>query len=310
MSSLQSFDIPFNGDFSLSGSVTLAARSAFVEGMRTADGNYEYESLDLVFSLENGWKSVAVRIFQFDGQLHATLLANPQGAKVDDIRLALQRILSLDGDGIGFQNLGEVDPIVSDLQKQRPGVRPVLFPTPYEAAARAIIGQRIQVKQAAKIHSAIAKDFGVTMSARGRIVHAFPVPSVLVKLPPIEGLAERKVEQLRSLGAAAADGWLDSTKLRAMATADALDHLQKLAGIGPFSADLILMRGAGHPDVFPATELRLQRAMTVAYKLPSTSDFATLEKIAEGWRPYRSWVGLLLRNSTFITPSGDLWKAP
>jgi 3-methyladenine DNA glycosylase/8-oxoguanine DNA glycosylase len=38
---------------------------------------------------------------------------------------------------------------------------------------------------------------------------------------------------------------------------EALAHLQRLPGIGPFSAQLILIRGAGHPDVFPSDERRL-----------------------------------------------------
>jgi DNA-3-methyladenine glycosylase II len=77
----------------------------------------------------------------------------------------------------------------------------------------------------------------------------------------------------------------------------ALSHLQHLPGIGPFSAELILMRRVGDPDAFPRTELRLQRAMAAAYGLGQKPDLAVLEKIADGWCPYRSWVGLLLRNA-------------
>jgi DNA-3-methyladenine glycosylase II len=310
MMGVQTFDIPFSGDFSLSGSMRLAARASFVDGMRTTEGGDEHDAFDLVFPIENSWQPVAVRVTQVDGKLRGKFLANPEGAKVENVCSELRRIFSLEADGVDFQNVGKRDRVVSDSQLRMPGIRPVLFPTPYEAAARAVIGQRIQVKQAAKIHAAIAKDSGVAMNADGTTVYSFPAPSDLMKLTQVQGLAERKVAQLRLLGAAAAAGWLDSIKLRAMTRQDALVHLQKLAGIGPFSADLILIRGAGDPDAFPASELRLQRAMTVAYKLPGTSDVATFEKIAESWRPYRSWVGLLLRNSTYLTLSGDFSKTP
>ena len=33
--------------------------------------------------------------------------------------------------------------------------------------------------------------------------------------------------------------------------------------------------------------------MAAAYQLGKNPDLVTLERIAEGWRPYRSWVGLL-----------------
>jgi DNA-3-methyladenine glycosylase II len=74
-----------------------------------------------------------------------------------------------------------------------------------------------------------------------------------------------------------------------------LHQLQQLPGIGPFSAQLILVRGAGHPDVFPANEERLHSEMREVYGMPGASA-AELAKLAERWRPYRSWVALLLRS--------------
>lgn len=73
--------------------------------------------------------------------------------------------------------------------------------------------------------------------------------------------------------------------------------LQKLPGIGPFSAELIMLRGAGDADAFPNTEMRLHKAMAQEYELGENPDLKTLLDIAENWRPYRTWVGLLLRNS-------------
>ena len=60
---------------------------------------------------------------------------------------------ALDVDGTGFAALGERDRVVRALQRRFPGLRPVLFYTPYEAAAWAIIGQRIRMTQAATIKS-------------------------------------------------------------------------------------------------------------------------------------------------------------
>ncbi len=76
----------------------------------------------------------------------------------------------------------------------------------------------------------------------------------------------------------------------------ALAHLQQLPGIGPFSAELIMIRGVGDADVFPRTEKSLHRNMAAAYKLGGEPNIDALEQIANKWRPYRSWAGLLLRN--------------
>lgn len=73
---------------------------------------------------------------------------------------------------------------------------------------------------------------------------------------------------------------------------EAAEDLQRLPGIGPFSAELILIRGVGDPDALPRHERRLARAVNAAYELPDNADIAPT---AEGWRPYRAWVSLLLR---------------
>jgi DNA-3-methyladenine glycosylase II len=75
---------------------------------------------------------------------------------------------------------------------------------------------------------------------------------------------------------------------------DALAAVQELPGMGPFSAELVVIRGAGAPDVFPRTEGRLHAGMAALYGLADPS-LAELQRIAQAWAPYRSWVSLLVR---------------
>ncbi len=87
---------------------------------------------------------------------------------------------------------------------------------------------------------------------------------------------------------------MHGARLRELEPQTALAELRALAGIGPFSAELILLRGAAHPDVFPRHERRLHLAMAAAYQLDEPS-LAALAAIAERWRPYRTWIAFLLR---------------
>lgn len=293
MDNTEEIELGFTGEYSLAASVLLAARAWFVD---EANGSAA-EKLDLAFVLEGAWKPVGVRISQLGiDVLRAEILANPQGADVRDIQACLRRILSLDVDGRRFAQAVAGDRVASKLRALHPGIRPILFPSPYEAAARAIIGQRLPARQAAVVSRRLAATHGTGIDLSGRVASTFPSPARLAALPAVQGLAERKVAQLRSLGRAAAEGRLDSARLRAMPRETALLHLQELPGIGPFSAELILLRGIGDADAFPKTEPNLHRGIATAYGLGSEPGLAAVERVADGWKPFRGWMGLLLRN--------------
>lgn len=164
-------------------------------------------------------------------------------------------------------------------------MRPVLFYTPYEAAAWCIIGHRIQMTQAARVMQRLAQEYGEC--------GAFPAPARLAELPGAQrGLTDIKVEQLHRLADAALDGALDRDRLRELTGAEARRELELLPGIGPFSSELILIRAVGAPDALPRNEKRLQAATRAAYALAPDAE---IDDVADGWRPYRSWVALLMR---------------
>jgi DNA-3-methyladenine glycosylase II len=185
--------------------------------------------------------------------------------------------------------------VVAGLQARWPGLRPVGFFSPYEAAAWALIGHRIQMVQAARIKQRMAEELGEVVDIHGDKRHAFPGPARLAGLDGFHGLFARKVENLRALGEAAMEGRLDGAWLRGLPRDQAVKELQQLPGIGPFSAELVLLRGAADPDHLPLHEPRLCRGAAIAYDLDEPPDQEWLEHRAEAWRPYRTWVVLLLR---------------
>lgn len=281
------------------GRFSLAASSRFLEGFPAGQGGGNDGAggarLDLAFPVERDWQPVGVRVTDGPAGLLATVVANPGRVDLTAVRGQVERILSLDIDGGGFTALAERDPVVGALQQRYPGLRPVQFHTPYEAAAWAIIGQRIRMTQAATVKNRLATDLGKPVDFGDLTLPAFPAPDQLADLGPTRGLTDRKVDQLRALARAAADGQLDADRLRQPPREQALAQLQTLPGIGPFSAELVLLRGAGDPDGFPAHEKRLHRAMAAAYRLGDDPNLEALRAVADGWRPYRTWVSVLIR---------------
>jgi DNA-3-methyladenine glycosylase II len=280
------------------GPFSLAASRRFLEGFTPASYSSAPDAvLELAFPAEGSWRTVGVRVSQAGEEVDAEIIspAKPGADLVAEVRPQVERILSLDVDGSGFPGVGERDPVVGEIQRRYPGLRPVGFWSPYEAAAWTIIGHRIRMTQAAALKARIAERLGEPVSFGGRVIHAFPSPQQLAKLDAFPGLAGRKPEWLRSLAQAALDGQLDAARLRALPVEEALADLKKLPGIGDFSAGLTLLRGAGAPDAVPNAEPRLARAVALAYGLPGPATAEQIRAISANWRPYRTWVTLLLR---------------
>jgi len=267
------------------GPFSLTAAATFVEGFPGTQADRPPEALRYAWAVDGHWRTVQATLRQDDGAVHADLAGRPAAQLARLAARDLEQMLCLDVDGTGFAALGEHDRVVGTLQQRFPGLRPVLFYTPYEAAAWTIISQRIRMTQAATIKARLSDEVG----EHG----AFPAPARLAQLTaPQRGLTDRKIDQLQTIAAAAQNGALSRQRLRAMSYQDGLGHLQQLPGIGPFSAELILIRGVGHPDALPDHDTRLNEAIRRAY---DTAGDAAIQSITDSWRPYRAWVALLLR---------------
>lgn len=276
------------------GPYSLAASIQFLEGFTPAGrpSTGVTDALDLAFVADGGHDVAGVRV-RADGEV---VVGEVFGAADGDVvRAQVARILSLDVDGRGFAAVGERDPVIGRLLARFPGLRPVCFCSPYEAGAWALLSHRVRMTQAARIKNRIAEEFGPVVEIAGTPHHAFPAPADLASLPTIPGVAERKANYLRHLARAAADGQLDAARLRAMPATEALADLKSLPGIGDFSAQLILLRGAGAPDELPTHEPRLARAIARAYGLAEPAAPDEIAALTDRWRPYRTWASFLLR---------------
>lgn len=275
---------------------TLAESSAFLAGFRAVTTTCGEHGLDLTFALDGGWQPVGLHLSESGDALRVDILANPESATIDDVQRNLERLLGLTLDFDRYRAIGERDPIVGRLQRDNPAVRPVLFPTAWEAAVWSILSQRTRRVQAVAIKRRLAETCGTAVTtSSGTVIHGFPGPESVRGLTEIRGLPLQKIEWLHGLAEAAMMGTLDCDELAAMSQSEGMRALQKIPGIGPFSAELILARGAGNPDIFPMHEPMLHDIMTRLY---GTADTQQHQQIAETWRPYRSWVSFLLRVSS------------
>ena len=199
---------------------------------------------------------------------------------LDAAAVQVARMLSLDVDARGWPAVADRDPVIADAQRRLPGLRPCGFHSPYEAAAWAVLSQRVRMSQAASLRQDL-------VSAHGD-AGAFPAPAALRGLEL--DLPGRKAEYVTAVAEAALDGLLDGAALRSVPADEAIRRVQTVKGLGPFAAELVVLRGAAAPDALPSHERRLADEVAARYG----SD-RTLTEVADAWRPYRTWAAFHLR---------------
>jgi DNA-3-methyladenine glycosylase II len=235
------------------------------------------EMLRAVFRVERDWSRAEVEVAQEGGTARIRVAGD---GDLDTAAAQAARFLSLDVDARAWPEVGRRDPVVADAQRQLPGLRPCGFHSPYEAAAWTVLSQRIRIVAAARLRDDLV--------ARHGDGGAFPAPHRLRALDL--DLPGRKTEYLHAVAEAALDGRLDGASLRSLDADEAIRTVQGVTGLGPFAAELVLIRGANAPDVLPQHERRLTAEIAQRYG----ADREPAE-VATGWRPFRSWAAVCLR---------------
>ena len=257
------------------------------------------QSIVLGFVLDKAYSSVAVGLHQdpTTGVIHGTAHGAQARDRIDTIRNQVARILSLDIDATDYPSIAKRDPKLAKVMREYEGLRPVCFTSPYEAACWAVISQRIQKAQAAKIVAELIRAHGESIPLPHAQVRTsvFPRPDRLLDVSVISGLAPVKLPRLHAIAKAALDGdKLDADTIRDLGPEEGPKSLRSLPGIGSFWASGIYLRACGVADVFPDEPLSIA-ALGALHGLGDKPSSARLIQITNEYRPFRMWVAFLLR---------------
>jgi DNA-3-methyladenine glycosylase II len=266
-------------EFEVLGPWSLETSRRFWEGFTPAalPGQPTGPGLRTAFCAEGDWRRAEVEVTQAGDIAH--VVATGEG-DLEAAAAQVCRFLALDVDGSGWPEVGRRDPVIAGAQARLPGLRPCGFHSPYEAAAWSVLAQRLRIVQAARLRADLITRHGED--------GAFPPPQALRTLDL--DLPGRKSEYLRAVAEAALDGLLAGAALRALDPDQAVQRVQQVKGLGPFAAELVVVRGANAPDALPRHESRLDAEISERYGRGHT-----LAEVSQAWRPYRTWAAVHLR---------------
>jgi DNA-3-methyladenine glycosylase II len=282
-------------DLQVSGRFDLRQSIGFGFGQRAADESGSVTVMRLAFCLDGLERQVGVAVRQPEPSRLVLEVIGDVDTDLVAVRAQVARVLSVDLDGSGYDELGRTDPAVGRIQAARPGLRPPLFYSAYEAALWGILSARQPAAQMFAAREQMSRRHGRVFVVAGQELAAAPLPAELTEVTELSGVREVKLSRLQGLGTAALAGALDTETLRALDPEEAARQLQQLAGIGPFYAELITARALGHADVLATREPRIRKlaAHLIGRSEPlSDTDF---DRLADTWRPWRTWVAVALR---------------
>lgn len=197
-----------------------------------------------------------------------------------------RRLLDLDADPEAVVEALSADPELGPVVAKAPGQRIPRTVDEAELAVRAVLGQQVSTKAARTHAGRLVAAYGRPVhDGAGALTHTFPSVEELAEIDPVHlAVPKSRRRTLSGLIEALADG---SVTLDAGCDwARARRQLLELPGIGPWTAEMIAMRGLGDPDAFPATDLGLKIA---AEQLGLPTHERPLQEHSARWRPWRSY---------------------
>jgi len=226
-------------------------------------------------------------------RLHALELVPPLPA-AHDMREVAERarvLFDLRADPHNIATDLSRDPFLRRALEEAPGIRVPGAWDGFELAVRAIVGQQVTVHGAGALLGRLAQRFGARLEdGPPGLERVFPTAATIATADLESlGLTGQRVQALAALATAVVSGDIDLTP-----SADPVQtraRLLALPGVGPWTADLIGMRGLCDPDAFPAGDLVLRR---VAGTADAPLDEPELERRSQAWSPWRAYAAVLL----------------
>lgn len=158
-------------------------------------------------------------------------------------------------------------------------------PGGFAGLARIVTGQQVSTQSADAIWGRFAQLEGALEPAGYLLLSEETVRK--------SGQSGAKYRTIRAIAEAVSAGDFDFAPLTELPAEVAIAALTRLKGVGPWTAEIYLMFSAHHPDIFPAGDVALQRAVQWAFDLPDKPPVKDLISLANAWSPHRSTAALL-----------------
>ncbi|MFD1953249.1 DNA-3-methyladenine glycosylase family protein [Paenibacillus thailandensis] len=198
-----------------------------------------------------------------------------------------------------FYAMADADPLLQGAAGRFRGLRLMGIPDLFEALCWGIIGQQINLAFAYTLKKRFVQTFGQSAETEGHTLWMFPEPQRIAELEvgdltPLQ-LTARKSEYLIGVARLMAEGRLDKQSLLAKGSVAEIEKsLVGLRGIGPWTANYVMMRCLRLKAAFPIDDVGLHNAIKTVIGSEAKPSKSEIMRLAAGWSGWEAYATFYL----------------
>lgn len=203
----------------------------------------------------------------------------------------------LDNDLTPFYEMGKADPLLNMPVKEFYGLRVIGIPDLFEALCWGVLGQQINLAFAYSLKRQFVEKFGDFIEWHGKKYWIFPTYERIAQLKPNDfaeiKMTVKKSEYIIGIAQLMASGELSKEKLIEVGNFKEVEKsLIKIRGIGPWTANYVLMRCLRFPTAFPIDDVGLINAIKTLLNMdrkPTKEEILALSIPWANWESYATF---------------------
>jgi DNA-3-methyladenine glycosylase II len=283
-------------DFNLSTNLSYLARSA-------NECMYHVEEGFVTRLLQFGNEHVLIEVY---GQSDGSIRVNFPAQAITPSKLVRAYIASyvwewfdLHRDLSAFYELAEQDPLLGSVAQQFHGLRIMGIPDLFEALCWGIMGQQINLTFAYTLKRRFVESFGHQEEWHGQTYWQFPSPASIAQLNETDlrelQFTGKKAEYVIGVSNLMAEGKLSKASLLELGDMKLAEkELVRIRGIGPWTANYVMMRCLRDPSAFPIEDVGLHNAIKHLLQLEHKPSIAKIRELSSNWQGWEAYATFYL----------------
>ena len=108
------------------------------------------------------------------------------------------------------------------------------------------------------------------------------------------GISRQKSSYIKNIADAFSNNIINEKKISELDDQEIIKQLTSIKGVGRWTAEMFLIFTLRRTDVFPVTDLGVQKGFQIYYSLDNLPTIEMMNQKSESWRPYRTIMSLYL----------------